>query len=304
MTPCPDANVLAQLVDGALTDVERAPVERHLDDCGACDDLVAELAWIIAPPRSAPPGYRLRRQLDATTWEAEDARDGGRVVLRFGLGCDPARLTVAHPNLLAVHEVGTLAGERFLAHELVAMTAREWCDAAPRGADEILRVWRLALTGLVACHRAGLALGQVSPDHVWVATDDRVLVAGFGPALARGSGYLALDQLRGAAPTPASDQFSACVSIWEALAGQRPFAGATTGALAVTLASPPDLPAGGDRRVYEVLARGLVAEPGRRWPDVAALLAALGRVPGRTPIVPALIVLGIGLVVALLWRLA
>ena len=43
--------------------------------------------------------------------------------------------------------------------------------------------------------------------------------------------YIAPELLRGEPATVASDQFSFCVATWEALYGERPFAGATLGEL-------------------------------------------------------------------------
>jgi len=129
------------------------------------------------------------------------------------------------------------------------------------------------LDGLAAIHRAGLVHGRLTPEHVFVA-DGRPVIGGFARPVARTSGYLAAEVLEGKQATASSDQASACIALYELLAGHRPFAGATPGALAVAMTSPPD-PAGIDRAVYRTLQRGLAADPARRWPDVVALANAL-----------------------------
>ena len=63
VSACLDDNDVALLVDGALSAEVRDRVERHLDDCAACTELVAELARALAPDRAAPVGYRLVRAL-------------------------------------------------------------------------------------------------------------------------------------------------------------------------------------------------------------------------------------------------
>ncbi|MCE9580651.1 MAG: serine/threonine-protein kinase [Deltaproteobacteria bacterium] len=81
-----------------------------------------------------------------------------------------------------------------------------------------------------------------------------------------------------------SDQFSFCVSAWEALYGQPPFAGRDRDALARAkergeLVAPPrgaKVPA----RLRRILTRGLATARADRFPSMEALLAQLARVPG------------------------
>jgi tetratricopeptide (TPR) repeat protein len=96
--------------------------------------------------------------------------------------------------------------------------------------------------------------------------------------------YMSPEQLRGQAADPRSDQFSFCVSLYEALHGARPFAGASVdGLLAaieagqVAAAVRPEVP----RWLERTVRRGLSADPARRFPSMAALLAELDRERGR-----------------------
>lgn len=274
----PDDNTLAQLVDGALDDATRTEIERHLDGCGTCSELVSALAWVVAPSRDAPPGYRLTKELDARTWEAvELAGEGRRVALGFG-GPWPALLpAVRHPNVATVDAVGSLGDTHYIVHALGTRTARQWRADAARSDDEIIAVWCAALAGLAALHARGIVHGRVSPDHVFVEADGRVVVGAFARELGKTSGYVAPEVLAGGPPTAASDQFAACASLWEALAGAKPFRGATAGALAVVMSTPLELPATGARRVFGVLARGLAADATGRWPSTEVLAQALAR---------------------------
>jgi eukaryotic-like serine/threonine-protein kinase len=78
-----------------------------------------------------------------------------------------------------------------------------------------------------------------------------------------------------------SDQFSLCVSLWEAVYGQRPFVGDNFGALALAvldgLPREPSRRRGVPRAVHRVLLRGLAREPERRFADLGSLIAALER---------------------------
>ncbi|MFV8755157.1 tetratricopeptide repeat protein [Nannocystaceae bacterium ST9] len=95
--------------------------------------------------------------------------------------------------------------------------------------------------------------------------------------------YMAPEQFRGLETNAKTDQFAFCVALWEALCGARPFAGDNLAAisLAVTTATIVAPPAGLPSWLRKQLERGLAREPERRWPSMAALLAALRDDPTR-----------------------
>jgi len=337
---CPDDNTLGQLIAGELADDERAAVERHLGGCAACAQLIAEYAR-ASPRRSVPPRYQLVRQLGSgamgEVWEADDTTLGRPVALkavRPDAAVDPeyrARLVrearalarLSHPNVVAVYDLEQASdGELFLALERVdGITARAWHSAAPRSAAEVLAVWRKVADGLGAVHRAGIVHRDLKPDNVLIASDGRVLIGDFGLATMAADGsttltasgqivgtplYMPLEQLRGGAATPKSDQFALCVCLWKALVGARPFgAGGTIAALVGAMRERPK-PTLRRRGLLAVLARGLDPDPDRRWPDVGALSRALDRVQRvrwrRRGWLAALAIAAVGALVAALAR--
>ena len=97
--------------------------------------------------------------------------------------------------------------------------------------------------------------------------------------------YMAPEQWEGREAEAAADQFGWSVMAWELLHGERPYAGDNLLKLgAAVLAGrrrPPPRGRGVPRWLQRVLIRGLASAPEQRFPDMAALLAALGRARAR-----------------------
>jgi hypothetical protein len=91
--------------------------------------------------------------------------------------------------------------------------------------------------------------------------------------------YLAPELYAGQPATERTDQFSFCVSLYEALYGQRPFAGQTVSELrtAVQHGTPRPPPAHAEvpRWLLQIVLRGLSREPAARFRSMDELLAAL-----------------------------
>jgi tetratricopeptide (TPR) repeat protein len=187
---------------------------------------------------------------------------------------------LSHRNVVSIYDVGTYGDQVYIAMELVAGgTLRDRIGSA-----DALRLMREAGAGLAAAHDAGIIHGDFKPENVLVDGSGRAVVADFG--LARVAG----DAERGVSPAYAapeadrdaqSDQFSFCVTAYEALYGKRPFANDdTAGAI-----EPPSrrVPA----RIRAAIVRGLAADPAERWPSMHALVAALAPRRRTAPLVAA-----------------
>ena len=85
-----------------------------------------------------------------------------------------------HPNILAVHDIGTANGATYIVTELVQGESlrglrpplRKCLDIAAQIAD-----------ALAAAHSAGITHRDVKPDNVMIARDGRVKLLDFGVAL-------------------------------------------------------------------------------------------------------------------------
>jgi len=210
-----------------------------------------------------------------------------------------AQARLSHPAIVPVYEVvaDTEAGLVALVMELVrgGHSMRAWLTQE-RTAGEVLSVLRQAGEGLAAAHATGIVHRDFKPDNVMLAAG-RVRLIDFGLArhvvdlgagatptpgvaartVAAGTpAYMAPEQLRGEPGDARADQYSFCVTLYEALTGVRPFArhrlreqleAQLTGRFEPHPRISPE--------VCRVLARGLAPQPDRRFPSMAALLQAL-----------------------------
>ena len=228
-----------------------------------------------------------------------------------------AMARLSHPNVIAVHDVGTLPGDRvFVAMELVdGATLRAWVRTEPRPWRDVVAVMRQAGAGLAAAHAAGLVHRDFKPDNVLVGTDGRVRVMDFGlarlrrdddsfPPASRSSdleietrsplsedltiagtvvgtpAYMAPELYKGELADARSDQFSFGVALYEALFRVRPYnKGAFHPVPTVRPAprTPPDT--GVPAKVMRVVLRAIAADPAARYPSMDALLAELALDP-------------------------
>jgi hypothetical protein len=153
-----------------------------------------------------------------------------------------------HPNVVAVHDVGTFQGHVFLAMDFVeGQRLSAWLEK-PRTRSEMLEVFLAAARGVADAQRAGLSHAGFEPGDVMLGRDGRVRVLDLGlfgsdeRATARGAGTA----------------HELCLSLRSALDAAASDAGSK-------------LP----EWLGQVLARGLEREPARRYPSMAALVEAL-----------------------------
>jgi eukaryotic-like serine/threonine-protein kinase len=120
--------------------------------------------------------------------------------------------------------------------------------------------------------------------------------------------YMSPEHHRGEAVTAASDQFSFCVSAWEALYGRRPYAAqgdSLREAKEQRRVTPPPRGSAVPWRVRRLLLRGLAPQPAERHPSMAALLDAVERArraPRRYAQTGAAVLAMAGMAAALSWR--
>ncbi|MEO8699441.1 MAG: protein kinase [Kofleriaceae bacterium] len=322
---CLDAETLAAYLDGLLGHEAVSRADHHIDHCPSCRGELSALAtthsfptgsggFVVIPgaPLEGKLGrYEILRELGRGSMgvvvRAYDPELDRAVALKILNGGDllrreaKAMARLAHPNVVGIYDVIPYGDSLCIAMELVegetlrdhVRTRRPWQGS--------LAACVLAGRGLAAAHAAGLIHRDFKPENVLCGHDGRVAVSDFGfaravderpdPAVAGTPAYMAPELFAGHAATVATDQFSFCVATYEALYGERPFAGSTLAELRAQIATgitrKPSraIPAW----IRAVLLRGLATDPKRRYASMADLLAALQRPTPRHRVVVAAI---------------
>ena len=200
-------------------------------------------------------------------YRARDTRLGRDVavkVLPSALATDPDRLrrfelearavaALTHPNIVALHDVGTYDGAPFLVSEL--LEGETLADALRGGALSIGKAIDVGIQiarGLAAAHARNIVHRDLKPSNVFLTRDGHVKLLDFGIAkratpAAQGDdvltatapdgtdagtrlgtmGYMSPEQVRGHAVDHHTDIFAFGCVLYEMLSGLRAFKGAT-----------------------------------------------------------------------------
>jgi serine/threonine-protein kinase len=239
----------------------------------------------------------------------EHARDPDLVAMFL----DEARLgALLHdPYIVEVYDIGTEGGEYFIAMEHVpGRDLRDLLNARPGEPLPLpaaLAIVQAVAAGLHHAHEqrdpGGQQLGvvhrDVTPANVLLGWDGVVKLSDFGVAkwaeqrsrteqgtLKGKLSYMSPEQCRGQALDRRSDVFALGVLLYELTTGDRPFRAASDfETLSAIVAGRYDAPTeerpGYPAALEAVVRRALETDPDRRFPDAAALGAALAEVAGQ-----------------------
>jgi hypothetical protein len=176
---------------------------------------------------------------------------------------------LSHPNILAIHDLGTDQGVFFVVTELLegetlrnrlASSALPWRKAVEFGAA--------IADGLAGAHLKGVIHRDLKPDNIFITRDGRVKILDFGlarlapvisqqdqtsapttppqtePGILMGTvGYMSPEQARGLSADTRSDVFSLACVLYEMLTGRRAFSRPTAPETltAILNEDPPDV---------------------------------------------------------------
>src|SRR4029078_9253330 len=196
-----------------------------------------------------------------------------------------------HPNIVTIHETGTVDHDRYIAMELVeGRTLRELAtEGLPL--ERTVAIARQIAEALAVAHTAQIVHRDIKHDNVMVRPDGYIKLLDFGlarlqqatisagptgmatePGLIIGTvGYMSPEQARGEAVAPEADIFAFGVMLYELTTGRHPFMAAsqlgTLHALMWETPEPPSLvnpevPRALDQLILEALQKDSRLRPG------------------------------------------
>ncbi|HUL46109.1 MAG TPA: protein kinase [Steroidobacteraceae bacterium] len=249
----------------------------------------------------------LDRQVAIKVMSAE-ARDDPDFVERFRLEAR-AQGALNHPNVALlfdyfVHEGTPVAVMEFIDGESLEQLIKRR-GAIP--AHEAVPIFKQALRGVAAAHRAGIVHRDLKPGNLMVTRDGTVKVMDFGIAKRAGvTGatkvstsigsplYMAPEQILGRAVDCRTDIYALGITLYELLSGQRPFNSRGKAEYLVLDAHVNDLPEpptvyryGIPQPIVDAVMRSLAKDPDVRFQSADEFIAALPDIPAPAVAAPA-----------------
>jgi hypothetical protein len=248
----------------------------------------------------------LDRQVAIKVMSAE-ARNDPDFVERFRLEAR-AQGALNHPNVALlfdyfVHEGTPVAVIEFIDGESLEQLIKRR-GATP--AHEAVPIFKQALRGVAAAHRAGIVHRDLKPGNLMVTRDGTVKVMDFGIAKRAGvTGatkvstsigsplYMAPEQILGRAVDCRTDIYALGITLYELLCGQRPFNSRGKAEYLVLDAHVNDLPEpptvyryGIPQPIVDAVMRSLAKDPDARFQSAEEFMNALPDTPAPDVLAP------------------
>jgi serine/threonine protein kinase len=237
--------------------------------------------------------YNLLERLDPAgpgeLYRARDTRLGRTVAVRLlppGFTPDPVALierartvvTLSHPNVITLFDVGEHDGHVYLAFEFVkGQSLRAEMAGRPVNVRKAVEIAVQIADAVADAHAAGFVHGGLSPDSVVITAKGHAKIPAFELA-ARGGfeqsdgevrlrDYDSPEEARGGPPDDRSDIYSVGAILYEMLTSRRPL---HRGAAAAS-GSNPHVP----KELDDVVLKAVAPNPDARYQSVATLAAEL-----------------------------
>ncbi len=225
-----------------------------------------------------------------------------------------------HPNLLAIHDIGEQNGTRFIVSELLeGQSLRTELETGPLSARKASDYAVQIAQGLAAAHEKNIVHRDLKPENIFITREGRIKILDFGlaklapnvpgasqpGAKARSegltltsspteagmvmgtAGYMAPEQVRGAAIDSRTDIFAFGAVLYEMVCGQRAFrrdtaAETMTAILKDDPAELSEMPNPVSPGLERIVRRCLEKQPEQRFQSAKDLAFALEALTGTT----------------------
>lgn len=209
-----------------------------------------------------------------------------------------------HPNLCTIYDVGEIDGRLYIAMEYVpGRTLQQFIQPEmPLNEDQAMAVVRKIALAMHAAHAHGVIHRDLKPANIMITEKGQPIIMDFGLAHLVGGrdsasltqsgnvigtpAYMSTEQIRGYPNqlTPATDQYSLGVILYQLLTSKLPFEGSVPAVLASILSREPSPPhqfrPDLNPRLEAVCLRMLAKDPAERYPsmrDVADAIAEINK---------------------------
>jgi len=169
---------------------------------------------------------------------------------------------LSHPNIVAIYDFSKQGDLWFTVTELLeGQTLRDRMSKGKLDPEEVNDVARQVAAGLAAAHDRGIVHRDLKPENIFLTDGGTIKILDFGLAVMKKAAveseatdvmatrageivgtvaYMAPEQLRGGAVTPAADVFALGAVLYECVTGHRPFSGnSSVETIAAILTAPP-----------------------------------------------------------------
>ena len=251
---------------------------------------------------------RLKREVAIKVLPVSFSADPDRL-LRFEREAQSAS-ALNHPNIIAVHDVGSYEGSPYIVSELLeGRTLREALNAGALPPRKAMEYAAQIARGLSAAHAKGIVHRDLKPENVFLTREEHVKILDFGvasspppeagarerasltqPGVILGTlSYMSPEQVRGQAVDVRSDIFSFGAILYEMLSGRQAFGrdSAAETMSAILKEEPPELSESGRSApagLEHILRHCLEKDPQNRFQSASDIAFNLSE--PASPVVP------------------
>jgi serine/threonine-protein kinase len=208
-----------------------------------------------------------------------------------------------HPNIITIHEIEQEGPTPFIATEYIeGITLREALSRGHLKLEEALDIAIQTASALTAAHAKEIVHRDIKPENIMLREDGYVKILDFGlaklmekhatspeavtqlhtdvGAVIGTARYMSPEQARGLEIDGRTDIFSLGIVLYEMIAGESPFKGATNHEVVASILKEEPLPisnyfSNAPARLQEIINRALAKDRGQRYESIKEFLADL-----------------------------